>query len=366
MPRIFRDIASERLANQQLLQPRLELPEAIVATLGAVQAQDYQGALWAVAQRSSAVLTEGDVDRAVAEGRVLRTHVLRPTWHFVVPADIRWMLALTGPRVKRAMASYDRKLGLTPEVYRKTNRALERALSGGQSLTRAELKLVLEKAGIETSVQRTAHVMMNAELDALITSGPRRGKQFTYALMDERVPATNERSRDESLHELALRYFRTRGPATVRDFAWWSGLTAADARLAVDLAGAHVASEEIDGARYHFAHDSQAVASGETRAWLLPNYDEYFIGFKDRSAIGLLLKGVVTATVTATLFTHVVAVDGQLIGGWRRMIDRDAVTVEVRPLTRLTKQGKEAVERAVEDYGHYLEQPVKLRYTRTT
>src|SRR3989442_2499270 len=226
-------IARRRLHNQHLVSPTLTEAEEVVRTLGAVQAQDYLGARWAIAQRATG-LAETDVEGAIAGGAILRTHVLRPTWHFVLPEDVRWMLELTAPRVGAAMAYHNRQLELDAPTFRKGHTALERALRGGNQRTRAELATVLARAGIDVaSGQRVGQLLMQAELDRVVISGARRGKQFTYALFDERVPPSPKRDRDEALHDLARRYFATRGPATAEDFAWWSGLSASEARRAI-------------------------------------------------------------------------------------------------------------------------------------
>src|SRR5688572_12030444 len=248
------EIARQRLANQHLVGPGLATPSGVVSALGAVQAQDYAGAKWALAQRTLGAVDE-IVEKEMTRGSILRTHVLRPTWHFVAPKDIRWMLALTAPRISAAMASYNRKLELDSKVFRRSSRALARALKGGKQLTRTELAQVLRKAGIDvTGTQRLAHLMMQAELEAVICSGARRGKQFTYALLDERAPATPEIDRDEALVRLANIYFTTRGPATARDFSWWSGLAAADVRRAIQLAAGNLE---------HYAEGGQTYWLGE-------------------------------------------------------------------------------------------------------
>ncbi|HYU15343.1 MAG TPA: crosslink repair DNA glycosylase YcaQ family protein, partial [Candidatus Acidoferrum sp.] len=177
------DIVRRRLENEHLVGAPLARPEDVVRWLGAVQAQDYAGAKWGVAQRAAAC-GDADVEEAFQSGRILRTHVLRPTWHFVMPADVRWMLQLTAPRIKAAMGHYDRKLDLTPAVYARSNAAIAVALQGGVHLTRQELARVLDAAGIAARGQRLGHLMVRAELDAVVCSGPRRGKQFTYALLD--------------------------------------------------------------------------------------------------------------------------------------------------------------------------------------
>src|SRR5947207_2505805 len=227
------DVCRHRLASQHLVKQTLETASEVVRLFGAVQAQDYSGAKWGIGQRTIGA-NDATIEKQFSDGAILRTHVLRPTWHFVVPADIRWMLALTAPRVKAAMAHYDRKLELDSPVLRRSQKVLTKALTGGKELTRTELAQALTKSGVRADgTQRLAHLVMHAELDGLICSGARRGKQFTYALLEERVAPAKKLSRDEALVELAHRYFTTRGPATPDDFAWWSGLTRTDAKRAV-------------------------------------------------------------------------------------------------------------------------------------
>jgi len=217
-------IAQQRLQNHHLSHPQLKRPDAIVAWLGAVQAQEYAGAKWALVQRMPGA-TDAAIEQAFTDGAILRTHLLRPTWHFVTPADIRWMLALTAPRVHALNAYYYRKCELDKTIFARSHDALVNALQGGKQLMREEVRTVLEQAGIATKGDlRFAYLMMHAELDGIVCSGARRGKQFTYALVEERVPPTRKVDRDEALAELVKRYFTSHGPATVQDFTWWSGL----------------------------------------------------------------------------------------------------------------------------------------------
>ena len=227
------DICRWRLAGQFLTTDGPTTPVDVVQILGAVQSQDYAGAKWALAQRVRGV-TDAAIEATVDAGDILRTHVLRPTWHFVTPADIRWMLALTAPRVRAKMAGPNRRLELDRAFVRRSIGVFEKALAGGRSLTRQELSAELQRArlGVITG-QRLGHLMMEAELDAVVCSGPRRGRQFTYALLEERAPAAPTRSSEEALHDLTRRYFTTRGPATPHDFTWWSGLTVADAKRGI-------------------------------------------------------------------------------------------------------------------------------------
>jgi winged helix DNA-binding protein len=355
------NIARRRLANQHLVAATLTTPSDVVRLLGAVQAQDYSGAKWAVALRTRGAV-DGVVEQALTDGSIVRTHVLRPTWHFVAPADVRWMLALTASRVKAAMAYHDRKLELDDATFRRSNTAITRALGDGKQLTRGELGQVLRRARIDvTSGQRLGHLVMRAELDGLICSGARRGKQFTYALLEERVPPAAALDRDEALLELTRRYFATRSPATASDFAWWSGLTVTDATKGIQLAGSHLEREIVDDQTLWSDASQPSRAKTSPTAHLLPNYDEYFIGFKDRSAIGRRLKSSEIVTGGDAVTAHVVVVDGQLVGGWKRTLEKTKVVVQLNLLAHLTAAEERAVASAAEAYGRFLGLPVELR-----
>jgi hypothetical protein len=353
-----RDIALRRLASQRLVGERFTSPVEAVCRLGAVQSQDYAGGKWGIAQRIAGAV-DADIERAFADGAIVRTHVLRPTWHFVAAEDIRWMLALTAPRVRATMLTYDRHLGLDDAVFARSAAVITRELSGGRHRTRAQLGEALDREKIDTGVgQRMAHLMMRAELDGLICSGARQGNQSTYALLDERVPPGPPLAREEAMAELAMRYFRTRGPATVHDFSWWSGLKMGDARRAIELAGARLARETSGSTEYWFTDDAPAP-DGAGSAHLLPNYDEYFIGFRDRSA----LQGRVAASkidVPAGVFlSHVVVVDGELVGGWKRIAVGGTVVVELRLVVDVPRRAMSQLHAQVKRYGEFLGMPVE-------
>jgi hypothetical protein len=354
------DVCGQRLANQHLTRQTLEKASEIVRLFGAVQAQDYSGAKWAIAQRTRGA-TDSEVEKEISDGAILRTHVLRPTWHFVAPEDIRWMLALTAPRVKAALAYYDRKLELDAAVLRRSRAALTKALRGGKHLTRIELARSLTKAGVRADgTQRLAHLVMHAELDGHICSGARRGKQFTYALLEERVPQTKELERDVALCELARRYFITRGPATADDFAWWSGLTRAEAKRGAEIAESSLDHTTIDGRKYWFLQSRRAMKPKSPFAHLLPNFDEYFIGLKDRTAMQTKLRAVGFTATLDGLSGHVVTIDGQAVGGWKRTFEGKSAVVVLKPLTRLSDAEQRAIARQVGRFGKFLELPARL------
>jgi len=360
----LRDIARARLSNQRLIGAGFARPEEVVRWLGAVQAQDYAGAKWAVGQRVQGC-ADDDVEQAFRDGRILRTHVMRPTWHFVMPADIRWMLALTAPRVRAAMAYYDRKLELTDRLCGRSYSVMAKALAGGNHLTREELAVVLERAGIQAAGQRLGNLMLRAELDAVICSGPRRGKQFTYALLDERAPAARPLARDEALAELTSRYFSSHGPALPQDFAWWSGLTVADARRGIELAGRRLAPATVAGRTYWHAPAAPPPRRRGKPVHLLPNYDEYLIAYKERSAVSERDPFRDFGRGDNLFANHFVLVDGRLVGGWRRLFEKKTAIVELRLPVALGAVERKALKAAADRFGAFLDLPARVRSAET-
>jgi hypothetical protein len=356
------DIAKQRLVNQGLVKPALTTARDVVAMLGAVQAQDYAGAKWGIAQRTAG-LSDAEIDKEIDNGMIVRTHVLRPTWHFVAAADIGWMLELTAPRVHSANAYWYRWLEVDDAVTRRSRAALTKALGEGKHLTRSELGRALTRAKIRVSdPTRLACVVMRAELDGLICSGTRRGKQFTYALLETRVEARPRLERDAALAELARRYFTTRGPATIDDFAWWSGLTKADVRRGVEAAASHLCHESIEGKSY-WSPDTEGFSRiPPSLTHLLPNYDEYIVSLKDRSAYGARLQSSGVKPRTSALSGHSLVVNGQIVGGWRRTLVGQSVVVEPKPLLRLGEAERRAVGVAARKFGRFLGLPARIRW----
>jgi hypothetical protein len=348
------DIAKRRLVNQGLVKPVLTTASEVVARQGAVQAQDYGASKWGIAQRTTG-LTDQEIDKEIDDGTIVRTHVLRPTWHFVSASDIRWMLALTAPRVHAANAYWYRWLEVDDALTRRSRSLLTTALRDGKHLTRAELGKLLSRARIDTTnPTRLAGIVMRAELDGLICSGPRQGKQFTYALLDERVPKRTELARDAALAELAQRYFTTRGPATVADFAWWSGLTRTEARKGAEAAATHLRRESIEGESYWSSLAEERVRFSAPLTQLLPNYDEFFVGFRDRTAFGTRLESSGIKPRTSALSGHALVINGQIVGGWRRTLTPRGVVVEAKPLLQLSEPERRGLAAAAKRLGKFL------------
>jgi hypothetical protein len=328
-----------------------------VSALGAVQAQEYAAAKWGLGLRLKGTVLDAAVETAFGEGQILRTHVMRPTWHFVTPADIRWLLELTGPRVHQRMSVYNRQLELDAALLRRGTRVIERALGGGRLLTRAELRERLGRAGLDMQGQRLAHLMLYAELEAVVCSGPRRGSQFTYALLAERAPATPRLQRDEALGELCRRYFSSHGPATVRDFVWWSGLTTADAKRGLGICPAR--SEQADGRTYWSVGPGRAPGADPALTHILPVYDEYIVAYRDRDAVPHGPRSV-DSPGASVIFQHAVVIGGQVAGTWRVTRRMRGLTVHAALLRPLTPRDRRSLGEAVERYERFVEIPVDL------
>lgn len=348
------DLAHLRLHNQLLAQPHFTQPAEVVRWLGAVQAQEYAGAQWSVAQRLVNA-TAATLEQAFTDGAIIRTHVLRPTWHFVHPADLRWLLRLTAPRVHALNAYYYRQEGLDDHTQARSHAVLMQALQGGKQLTRSELRTSLDEAGIAVASDlRLVYLLMHAELEGVICSGGRRGKQFTYALLDERVPPTPTLTREEALAALVKRYFCSHGPATVQDFVWWSGLTVADAKAGIELAGAALTKMDVNDKTYWVDAALTAQAPAPFTAHLLPTYDEYLLSYADRSA-ALDPQFAHIWNGSDASFTASVVIAGQVVGLWRRTLRKRTVTIETKFFRQLTANEEAAFAAAVTRYGDFLD-----------
>ena len=317
------DVLRQRLHNQKLSSSEIENPADVVRWLGAVQAQDYGAAKWALALRMRNA-THAQIEEAFNEGRILRTHLLRPTWHFVAPEDIRWLLALTAPQVNNKCGGSYRRFELDDAVFKRSTKVLTNALRGGKHLTRAALKAALNKGGVPADdTIRLAHIMLRAELDGIVCSGPRIGKQFTYALFEERVPPAKPLPREEALVKLTHRYFTSHGPATLQDFVWWSGLTTADARRGIEMV--------------NLTESTQVPNRIENPCHLLPAFDEYFVAYKERDGAGL---------------GPTIIINGKAVGTWKR----DSTKINLNVSRPLSKSEQRAITKATERYLEFINQ----------
>lgn len=346
-------ILSHRLINQHIAQPREKTPQQVVAYMGAMQAQDYTACKWAVGLRQPGC-KEAEIEQAINNGQILRTHILRPTWHLVAPADIRWMQQLTAPRVHAANAYVYRSEGLDAKIFKRSNDLIARILEGSNYLTRNEIAERLEKGKIPATGIRLACLMMYAELECIICNGPKIGKQFTYALLDERVPTTKEKlGYEEALAKLTERYFTSRWPATVKDFAWWSGLTQAEAKKGIAMLPDDFETRIIGDEEFFIKDTPPVKLSPANSSFLMPAFDEYGISYRDRSLIksGEDTHHIITANGGSV---SSIIINGEIAGKWKTVIKKNTTTVETELYRTLPKTKQHALAHAVKRYCSFI------------
>jgi len=323
----LQEISNIRLINQRIVGTEFKTPKEIVSWMGAMQAQDYPMAKLAVGLRLLDI-TDQQIEAAYNKGEIIRTHLMRPTWHFVAADDIYWMLDLTAGKIKSSLTSRHIELELSPSVLAKSNDIIERALSKGGSLTRDELALKFRNANINVAGNRLSHLLLCAELDGLVCSGPITDKKLSFSLLHDRVPLKKLLTRDESLAELAKRYFKSHGPATFQDFVWWSGLSVTEARKALESVRLNFISDTIGSQTYWFPDSFSEVDNHKPSIHLLPAYDEFLISYKDRSAT-LSQTDNRKAVSDNGIFRPVIVINGQVSGLWKRTIQKEKAVVEV-------------------------------------
>lgn len=346
------DIAKIRLFNQQITATKFTAPEEIVAWFGAMQAQDYPAAKWAIGLRIPDAAEE-NIEKAIESGKILRTHLMRPTWHFVAGQDIRWLIALSAPQLRSTSAATFRQFGLDAQTCSRANDLIIKALEGGKHLTRAEIMTELKNAGgIDSDNYRASYLMFNAEIDAIVCNGIKRGKLQTYALLDERAPKTPELSRDEAIAELTRRYFTSHAPATLKDFIWWSGLPTGDARKGLEMNKSKLSSEEIEGQTYFLPESFSAAKDASDALHLLPAFDEFMVAYKDRTA-SLEPTRTKEAVTGNGIFKPIIVVDGKIAGVWKRSFKKDSVVIEKILFRKLNDSEQEAFQAKAQKYGDY-------------
>ncbi len=354
------DIARWRLRSQCLVSPHAPSAGEVVRSLLAVQAENPSQAAWAVASRTQHP-DHGDLAGLLDDAVVLRTHVLRATWHFVLAEDLGWLLDLTGPRIRRYISPPLRTVhGLDERSAARAVAAITRALAARGHLTRAQLADELRDHGIAGNGQLLMLLLAHTELEGLICSGRPAAGEHTYALMSERVPAPRRLSRGEALAELALRYFTGHGPATERDLAYWASLTITDARTGLAEVRDRLASFEHDGRIYWHAPGDPPLAPQQPAGHLLQILDETYRGYQDSRWV-LDAAGAVPRTRETAI--GMALADAQLVASMRRTISRDHVQFDLRPYQALTPPQIQALDQAATRYGSYLQLNPRLSWS---
>lgn len=347
------EIVRHRLASQQLSQPAFQKPEEVVAHLGAMQAQDFANAKWAIGARLPGAV-EADIDDAIARRTIVRTWPMRGTLHFVAAADVRWMLALLTPRIIAGTAARQQRLELDDTVFAATRKRLAKWLKGG-GMTREALHAALDQDGISTANYRGYHILWRHAQEGLICFGPHEGKEPTFVLLDEWIPAAKALERDRALGELARRYFTGHGPATVDDFVWWSGLKVSDAKAGIEAASAHLT--KVDSS---WMSKTASAPGAACEVQFLPGFDEYLLGYRNRDAMLDPRHAEKVVPGGNGIFLPMLLLDGQIAGTWKRAVKKKGVAVTALPFAAMGKARLKEAEQALAAYGRFLGLPVTL------
>ena len=351
------EVAAIRMQAQQLSAPAFVRAPDVVKHFGAMQAQDYPMSLFAVGVRMPGS-THAQIEQALDDGQIIRTHVLRPTWHLAPAEDIGWMLELTGENILRQMKSMNAKLGLDAKLFARSTDIIIKAVANDGHKTRDELTAILNGQGIRTDQYRGLHLLAYAELHGLICNGRRAGKHHTYALMEERVKNQKKLDKEAALAELARRYFTSHGPATLRDFIWWSGLSVTDAKTALALTERSWAKRMVDNEVYYWK-DTGSVPEDRC-VILLPSFDEYLIAYKNRRA-AIDEKHMPHAFTSNGIFKPLILSGGQVVGVWKRTDKKNHVDIEPTFLQKVSKAVEKDTLNAAERFGLFLGKEVSVR-----
>lgn len=348
-------ISHQRLLNQHIDGNELNSVRSLVQWMGAIQAQDYNMAKYAIGVRLKNS-TDTGIEEAINNGEIIRIHVLRPTWHFVAGEDARWMMELTAKNLHKALASNNKKLELDEKTFSKANRIIERSLRGGKHLTRKEIMEALEKKGIKTNELRASHLMFRAETDLVVCNGIKKEKQFTYALLNERVPSSKSLTKEEALAELALRYFTSHGPATIQDFTWWSGLSVTDSKNGLELIKSKLVFEKYKDDLYWFS--TEQTFSKNNKMIFLPAYDEFLISYKSRH-ISLDTEYIPHTFTNNGIFNPVIVHNAKVIGTWKPQYKKQ-ILIAPHFFNKPTEKQIQLSTKATKQFGTFMQKPIKL------
>jgi len=357
------DISILRFKNQQLAGSKFNTAKDIAGWMGALQAQDFKMSKWAFGIRLIDS-KEATINKAIDSGEIIRTHLLRPTWHFASSKDVLWILELSTAQIKVSVKFRDKQLGLSETIFGKSNSVIEKSFRNGKHLTREELISQLIRANINVADNRASHLLLRAEMDRIICSGRLKDGKQTYTLLSEWVTKTKPFYRDEALKELAQRFFTSRGPATLQDFSWWSGLSSNDAKLALEFVKADLLSERIENQTYWFANSFVDMTLDKDEVFMLPAYDEFIICYKDRTA-SLSFLNQKKAVSNNGIFYPTIVRKGQVIGTWKHISKKEKVALELNLFDRTEIEKDIDISRASAKYAKFIgkEAEYTLRHT---
>lgn len=347
------DITRYRLYSQRMMKPFFKDAGELVSWMGALQAQDYAGSKWTIGLRVPGS-TDAQIEQAVADKSIVRSWGLRGTLHWMPPADIHWMTALAFPKIQMKSATNFKQEGLDKAIFKKSSQVIAKALRDGEALTREELAAIVKKKGISVTNHGMGYLLLHASLEGLICFGPRRGKQFTHVLLDNWIPVAQRETPDNPLATLALRYFKSRGPATIKDFAWWAGLTLTEAKKATDTVKGQLTGVLVDGTDYLMSEEATPSAS-KPGVYLLPGFDEYLLSYADRS---IVVDAADASRITGTgngLLSSTIIVNGRVAGTWKRTIEKKKVVIETDYFHAVSQAAQKQVKAVAKRYAGYLE-----------
>ncbi len=352
----FYEIANARLARQQIITPFHNSAADIVAYMGAMQAQDYPGALWSIGLRSK-TLRRSNIEQAIQNREIIRTWPMRGTIHFLAADDARWITRLTAPRILQSAANREKNLDLHESSMKTARIVIEKILRDGPR-TRNDIMQQLDEAGESTAQQRGYHILWRLALEGIICFGPHEGKQPTFVLLDQWLPKTRDLETDEALGELAARYFISHGPATLKDFAGWASLTISQAKRGIDVAGANTAKTTIDATDYW--HSPDLDIPRQASAFLLPGFDEFMLGYKDRSPALIAEHAHKIVPGGNGMFKSTIIIDGQVIGTWKKTERRTEAQLKLEGFELLDDTHLTRLRQSAERYSDFLGLPITL------
>jgi len=352
------NISQLRLQNQHIGGTQFNSVKELIHWMGAIQAQDYGMAKYAIGVRLKNAVVQ-TIEDAINNGEIIRTHVLRPTWHFVAADDVRWMLELTAKNLNRAMSSNNKRLELDEKIFKKSNGIIEKILRDGKHLTRKEIMGALEKKGIKTNDLRASHIMFRAETDMVVCNGIKKDKQFTYALLDERIASSKKIAREQAFAQLVQRYFLSHGPATLQDFSWWSGLSITDAKNGLELIQSNLISEKYKDITLWFSNNQVNTKPYTGRLFFLPSYDEFLISYKSRY-ISMDPEFSSRTFTSNGIFNPIIVHNAKVIGTWKPQFKRHILIKEYF-FASPTENQKRLAAKAAKEFGKFMQMKVSTQ-----